>query len=556
VNRAKYLWFAAFTAVFAVMAAFVFWGTWSLDFVPVMPDCPTTHAAGWWINVSGFLRGWLQTGIFAPDDLRHLTGSPYFWQELQYVIPLYLAGLAVAYYCNGRGLSSLASYGAGLLLAFSGYWMTLFSAGHLGWFYWMTYGVFAFGLADRAVRKNKLKNWLLLGAVVGWAGYHQQDLWLLFTVFTGVYFVWCCVRERKFPNGKGVAAAALAFLVIGAPGFRAAIGAKEGRVQQMAQAAGKDGKSAKSAAADAPKTEAEKKAEREEKWVFVTNWSLPADETAEFFVSRVNGDTSCPFVLSLGSRYASGVKPYTGALGRPLNAKQGNYRQHSLYVGWVTCLLALAGIVLGFRRKEVWFFAVAALVCWGLSLGRDFEPLYRIVFALPVGDLIRCPVKWHHLTELCLAFLAAFGLEGVLNLLRTRFGSEGRKGLAIAGAVGLLVLVGACDLARVDRLYCAPVDMTEARRQDASAQMTFLQKQDFANPQVAQMVQAKRIVSLARIPWNPDAYLVEVLTPRTKPVVLPPFKVDALGLSLGVLALAGMLVLLAYGVVICRAKRT
>jgi len=108
----------------------------------------------------------------------------------------------------------------------------------------------------------------------------------------------------------------------------------------------------------------------------------------------------------------------------------------------------------------------------------------------------------------------------------------------------------------VDRLYCAPVDMTEARRQDASAQMTFLQKQDFANPQVAQMVQAKRIVSLARIPWNPDAYLVEVLTPRTKPVVLPPFKVDALGLSLGVLALAGMLVLLAYGVVICRAKRT
>ena len=38
-------WFAGFTAVFAALAAYVFWGTWSLDVVPVMPDATTTYPA-------------------------------------------------------------------------------------------------------------------------------------------------------------------------------------------------------------------------------------------------------------------------------------------------------------------------------------------------------------------------------------------------------------------------------------------------------------------------------------------------------------------------------
>ena len=76
----------------------------------------------------------------------------------------------------------------------------------------MLFGVFAFGLADRAVRKDKLKNWVLLGACVAWASFYQPDLWLLFTIFTAAYFVWCCVRERKLPRVKGVAAALAALM--------------------------------------------------------------------------------------------------------------------------------------------------------------------------------------------------------------------------------------------------------------------------------------------------------------------------------------------------------
>ena len=503
----KAAWLAAYAALFAVCAAFVFWGTWSTGVSPVMPDCAVSHPEGWWANVSAFLREWVRTGLFSPDDLKAFAGAPYFLQELQYAVPAFLAGLALAYYCRGRGLSRLASYSAGIFLSLSGYWFTLFSAGHLGWFRWMTYGVFAFGLADRAVRRGRLRHWLLLGAVVGWASFRQQDLWLIFTLFTGAYFVWCCVRERALP-WKGALFAALAFALVGAPGVAASLREVAGREKQMESAGVNVGKKDGDAAA-AEKSEAERKAEREKQWIFVTNWSLP-------------------------------VKPYTGALGRPYGAKEGNYRQHSLYVGWVTCLLALVGAVAAFRRREgdALFFFAAAVLAVALSLGRYFEPLYRCVFALPVGDLVRCPVKWIHLAELSLAVLAAYGIDFVASLAAKK-GEAARK--AALCALGAMAVVGAFDLARVDRLYCAPVDLTEARRTDSSMQLSFLRTQDFSSPQVAEMMRLKRIVSLARLPWNPDVYLVEVLTPRQKDAPSAPWDVNSSAVALGIVSLLGTL---------------
>ena len=448
----KWGWFAAFMAVFAVCAAFVFWGTWSTDVSPVMPDCPISHPEGWWANVSAFLREWLKTGLFSPDDVKAFAGAPYFLQELQYAVPAFLAGLALAYYCRGRGLSRLASYSAGLFLSLSGYWFTLFSAGHLGWFRWMTYGVFAFGLADRAVRRGRLRHWLLLGAVVGWASFRQQDLWLIFTLFTGAYFVWCCVRERALP-WKGALFAALAFALVGAPGVMASLREVAGREKQM-ESAGVNAVKADAGAASAEKSEAERKTERERQWIFVTNWSLPSDEICEIFSARGKGDTSCPYVLSIGSRTSSGVKPYVGALGRPYGAKEGNYRQHSLYIGLVTCLLALVGAVAACRRREgeAIFFLVAAVLAVALSLGRYFEPLYRCVFALPVGDLVRCPVKWLHLAELSLAVLAAYGIDFVASLAAKQGATARKVALCAVGAAGCVFGATLAQSMRLDLL--------------------------------------------------------------------------------------------------------
>ena len=538
--------FAAFTAVFAVLAAFVFWGTWSLDVAPVMPDDTIVHPMAYADYWAKSLRKFLSSGKFIPSDILWdgLLFSPYFCQELKYAFSLYCAGLGLAYFLHGRGLSPLASYGAGLLLAFCGYWASLFSAGHGGWFVWMIYGVFAFGLADRAVRKGKLRHWLLLGACTAWGSFYQADLWLLFTVLTGLYFVWCCVRERKLP-WKGTLLAAAVFFAIGAPSFRSAlVNDLAGRDRQIA--------SGETVPAASAKDEAEKR------WIFVTNWSLPPDETAEFALPRVNGDTSCPLTLSIGSRYATGVRPYTGALGRPIDAAHGNYRQHSLYVGWVTCLLALAGAAFGLRLRtgrgspcrcetgtgrrapDVLFFSLAAVVFYLFSLGRFCEPVYRLVYALPFGDYLRAPVKWHHLTEFCLCVLAGYGIEGLLNLAWLK----GRRGGLLA--VGALVLFGAFDLARNDRLYCAPVDLRRVRQTNSDMQMSVMRREDFANPQVAEMVKRGAVVSLANYLGNPDLYLVEVLTPR-KPAKepLPPWSAAA---WLGCLSLLGSVVVIVCAV--------
>ena len=527
----KFAWLAAFTAVFAVLAAFVFWGTWSLDVAPVMPDDTIVHPMAYADYWAKSLRKFLSSGKFIPSDVLWdgLLFSPYFCQELKYAVSFYCAGLGLAYFLRGRGLSPLASYGAGLLLAFCGYWASLFSAGHGGWFVWMTYGVFAFGLADRAVRKGKLRHWLLLGACTAWGSFYQADLWLLFTALTGLYFAWCCVRERKFP-WKGTLLAAAVFFVLGAPSFRfALVNDLAGRDKQIA--------SGETVPAASATDEAEKR------WIFVTNWSLPPDETAEFVVPRVNGDTSCPLTLSSGSRYATGVRPYTGALGRPKDAKQGNYRQHSLYVGWVTCLLALAGAAFGLRLRtgrDCLFFLMAAVVFYLFSLGRFCEPVYRLVYALPFGDYLRAPVKWHHLTEFCLCVLAAYGIEGLLNLAWLK----GRRGRLIVGA---LVLFGAFDLARMDKIYCAPVDLRRVRQTNSDMQMSVLRREDFANPQVAEMVKRGAVVSLANYLGNPDLYLVEVLTPR-KPTKepLPPWTVAA---WLGCLSLLG-----SVAVIVCAVR--
>ena len=173
-------------------------------------------------------------------------------------------------------------------------------------------------------------------------------------------------------------------------------------------------------------------------------------------------------------------------------------------------------------------------------MGRYCEPVYRVIFSLPFGDYLRAPVKWHHLTEFCLCVLAGYGIEGLLGHL----GRLGRLGRFAPWIVGAVVLIGAIDLARIDHLYCAPVDLREAKRQNCNMQMTFLRKADFNNPQVAAMVQAKKIVALAQP--NPEMYLVGILQPwgkDTKP--LPPMGVGA---WLSVLSILGSLGVAAYAV--------
>ena len=540
--RAKHIWFLAFTAVFAVLAGFVFWGTWSTDFAPVMPDCPTSYSSHWFRE---FLAGWLGNGKFAPAEAINWIGSPYIWTEFQYAFAVYMSALGLVYFLRGRGLTRFASYSAGLLLAFSGYWLTLFSAGHLGWFQWMTYGVFVFGLVDRALEKGKPRHWLLLGACLAWGSMRQPDLWLLFSLLSAAYFVFRAavtvrgtdVKATLVKWTKGSALALAALLVIGLASFRSAfVNDLAGRDQQIAEGQTVGG---------------DVKDEAEKRWVFVTNWSMPPEAVKEFVKAGVEGDTSCPYTLTLGKKLRTGVRPYTGRLGRPLGASAGNYRQHSLYVGWVTCVFALVALVgsLMFSlltcirkggetphkpdRATVFFFVIAAVVCFLFSLGRFCEPVYRIVYALPFGDYLRAPVKWHHLTEFALCVLAGFGLELFVRILRGRF--IGNVGWRIVA--GVVVISGVIALAANARLYCAP--------HRTAYDLQFVDGRILADPRGPVQIQKMggKVIGLFQ-----SAALVELPRPKDDAPVAPLPKGEPLTIALGILSLVGTLGVAAYGV--------
>lgn len=486
--------FLVFTGVYALALAFIFWGAWSMNAAPVAPDCATVHPVN---DASAWLaRVWAGCD-FVPSDLMHVIGGMYFWQELQFALAAWLAALGVAYYLRGRGLSPLAAYAGGGAFGLMGYSFTLFSAGHLGWFIWLMYGPFAFGLADRCVRKGGWTRWALLGAVLAWGGARQPDLWLLFTLLTFAYGVWCLVRERRALFGEGgcwrarlggTALCAAVALVVGAPQFGHAIFHDlAGREAQIGASSSSGAAASDDAAAKAKKDE--------ERWLFCTSWSLPPEDTLEFVFAEIHGGSNDPRVYQ-----KPGNAPYKGRLGQhgivPAGAagrhpvtgeelKGGDefwmpYRQHSLYFGLLTVLFAFAGVFgwLRMRRPasqdgdgdepcpadfgDVPFWIAAAVVAYLCALGA-FTPFYRLVYALPFGDTMRCPVKFVHLVEFCAAALAGYGIE----FLRARFGS---RAAWVAGALAVLAVVNVLDLARVDAKYLAVQDVSFARAANDAAE--------------------------------------------------------------------------------------
>jgi len=459
-------WFAGFTVFFAVLMSCVFWGTWSPEIAFVQPDQSVIFPADF------LLRKWREIcggGSCVPSDIRFLLGGPYVWQELQYSVAMYLAALGVVYYLKGRGIGPLACYGAGAAYGLMGYNFTLFSAGHLGWFIYLMYGPFCFGLIDRCVRKGRWTNWILLGGVLAWASAQQPDMWLLFTVMAFAYGVFKLVvrlvgtasggRMRELMRILGgVAVVAATLVAVGWPQLNNAIFVQTAnRDKQIASTTGvsKD---------DGRKSGQESKADREKRYVFCTNWSLPPDELAEFAIPELKGGSSDPRI--------SPKNAYHGRIGMQVAPGRWQpYRQHSLYMGFFTVCFALLGIVFGLvlrkdacgsdtalrNRQEIAFWTAAAALFVICALG-CFTPFYRIVFALPVGDYIRCPVKFVHLVEWCVAVLAGFGASSLLDLPAVR-----RMPRVAGAAVSALLVVNAVNLAVVDAKYCA-VDPADTLR--------------------------------------------------------------------------------------------
>ncbi len=459
---------------FTCLGAALFWGCAAAVFFPVLPKftaliAPDSMPFFAYPSRTTNLEGLLAGGAFTPHNLYWLLLDPLYAHELTYMLDSFVLVLAGVYYLRSQRVHPLAAWFGGLALGLSGYTLTLFSAGHRGYFNMFSCAVWSFGLIARGFETKSLVHFALLGLVFAWGVPYQPDVLLLVGGLAAAYVLWRTMR-RDEAQGRGFSSSlreawrrvagvwprflvsVLVLLLAGWSGIRSAVTTQiAGRDAQITRVYGGG---ANGGAANGKKTEAEK----QDRWFFATGWSLPPEDVLEFLVPGVYGNDSGQMPY-----------PYWGRLGRPEDRvfQKGrmmpNYRQHTVYLGVVSVIFALFAVVFWFYRRrhvsavmpfeeaaaprrpqaavaaDVPFWCVIWVVCLILAMGR-YTPIYKVFYAIPYMDYIRAPVKFIHLAEVATAFLAGFGMDAFLR-------AEGRtprmRALWVGAGTAILLSAGA-----------------------------------------------------------------------------------------------------------------
>jgi hypothetical protein len=156
--------------------------------------------------------------------------------------------------------------------------------------------------------------------------------------------------------------------------------------------------------------------DRAKNYVFSTQYSLGPEETLTYLAPGFFG------------WYSNGdVAPYWGRIGRTpgWEEKHEGARNLNLAIstsGTVATALALFGAVLvlggnGRGNRQVYYARILlGLGAAGLVLSWGYHtPIYRYVFALPLMDKWRDPLKWLQLTNFAVITLSAIGVGRVLE---------------------------------------------------------------------------------------------------------------------------------------------
>ena len=147
---------------------------------------------------------------------------------------------------------------------------------------------------------------------------------------------------------------------------------------------------------------------------FVTAYSLPKFRLLSFLFPNFLGN------------------PVTGYKGEPF------FEEHHGYVGILT--LILAALAWGKRRDpQVRFFGLLAPLSIVLAIGNE-TPLYHLLVHVPVFNYFRIHASWLLALTFCLAILAGYGLDYLLEQREKRSLVNLGKWLVIGGLVLTLTL--------------------------------------------------------------------------------------------------------------------
>jgi hypothetical protein len=323
-----------------------------------------------------------------------------------FLLHLWLAGLFTFGLLRSLGFGFWPALLGGTAYMMSGQVASLVSPGHDGKMFVSALAPLLLWMIVRAVRDGRAWAWGMIALVTGLAILtpHYQMVYYL-ALFCIPFTLWMALRGREDPLPRAIVWRRVAFA-----GAAAALGLAVASIGFL------------------PFFEYLDFAARgtERGYEYATSYSMPPEEMLNFYLPH--------FVPSIES--------YWGR--NPL-------KLHNEYVGAV--VLLVAGLAFGApgRRREVWFWGIAALVATLVALG-GHTPFYRLWYLLPMMKVVRAPAMIFYIAQLAIAVFAAIGLERLFR--------EGvRRGYLIGWggfAVLIVLLAGAGVLTSIAHTLAPP----------------------------------------------------------------------------------------------------
>ncbi len=321
-----------------------------------------------------------------------------------------------------KKLSFLASLMGAVSLGLSTSIISMSKAGHVGKMMGLAYIAGSLWVMEVGFRRKSILLGLVAGLIGGYALAWGRDSVIITGLGVAVYWVWKLVisyKESKSlkPLAVLVSAGIVAVLVGYPVAMVFASGASNSIVNQQSD---------------------------EQKWDWATQWSLPSSELVKLVSASYCGwDSSDP------------QAPYWGSMGRTSEwdtRKQGwrNFTQTNEYIGLLTVIFALVALmssILNKRQTGTASVSRAEVILWAsmtfagllLAMGK-YAPLYALFYKIPYMADVRNPVKFMHFVSLGVSYLAAIGLNGVIESAG-HGQAEVKKQFKILGWTALVFLV-------------------------------------------------------------------------------------------------------------------
>ena len=344
--------------------------------------------------------------IFYPTFLLRLVLPVDVAITWSFLLHLWLAGLFTFGLLRSLGFAFWPALLGGTAYMMSGQVASLVSPGHDGKMFVSALAPLLLWMIVRAVRDGRVWAWGMIALITGLAILtpHYQMVYYL-ALFSIPFTIWMALRGREDPLPRAVA-----WRRVGLAGAAAALGLAIASIGFLPFFAYLDFAARGTARG----------------YEYATSYSMPPEEMLNFYLPH--------FVPSIES--------YWGR--NPL-------KLHNEYVGAV--VLLVGGLAFGApgRRREVWFWGIAALVATLVALG-GHTPFYRLWYLLPMMKVVRAPAMIFYIAQLAIAVFAAIGLE---RLLRERVRGGYLMGWG-AFALMMVLLAGAGGLTSVAHSLAPP----------------------------------------------------------------------------------------------------